>query len=116
MCEGFWLVEKPLSVVLYEPKYQYQPFGDPEDVSVNCTVRGAVPLVGEAENPTTRGVPLASTTVLTLPESTFTVIVPVPALADEKTVVTEPEEVEPDVVVSEPVPAREKVTPIPSGR
>ena len=41
---------------LPSPKFQSQVVGDPVDVSVNCTVRGAVPEVVEGVNEATRGV------------------------------------------------------------
>ncbi len=41
------------------PKFQSHVVGDPEDVSSNCTVRGAVPEMGDAVNVATSGVAVA---------------------------------------------------------
>ena len=52
--DGFSLVlESP------SPKFQSHVVGDPEDVSSNCTVRGAVPEMGDAVNVATSGVAVA---------------------------------------------------------
>ena len=51
MYDGFSLVlESP------SPKFQSHVVGDPVDVSVNCTVRGAVPDEVDAVNKATNGV------------------------------------------------------------
>jgi hypothetical protein len=47
-CEGFWAVP-----VLPSPKFHTQDVGDPVEVSVNWTVRGAAPLSDDAVNAAT---------------------------------------------------------------
>ncbi len=56
--DGFSLVlESP------SPKFQSHVVGDPVDASSNCTVRGAVPDVGDAENKATSGVAVVAVVV-----------------------------------------------------
>ncbi len=56
--DGFSLVlESP------SPKFQSHVVGDPVDVSSNCTVRGAVPEIGDAVNDETSGVTVVAVVV-----------------------------------------------------
>jgi hypothetical protein len=64
MCDEFWAVETPPSVTLHEPKFQFQLVGLLVDVSLNMTVSGAVPLIGEPMNPETTAGELESVTLM----------------------------------------------------